>query len=162
MLQPLAAVESPCKYDSAYCPVCKHSDPYAHWPKAQDADEKYTETKPAGPHGTAGGNHGKFYISGCTQAVSWYKTHCPDKRFYDRDPCNHMNTHCGTFFFHTSQNGNRSGQNLNDQTASDNNKFRNDTEFFYVIDRLIFPSGSKALPYNRHQADTDTDSCNSI
>ena len=66
VLQPFAAVETPGKNDPTNSPVCKHSDPDTHRPEAQDTDQENTETEPACPHGTAGGDHGKLHITGCT------------------------------------------------------------------------------------------------
>ena len=69
VLQPFAAVETPGENNPTNSPVRKHSDPDTHRPEAQDTDQENTETEPARPHGTAGGDHGKLHITGCTNAI---------------------------------------------------------------------------------------------
>ena len=107
MVQPFTAVKSPCKNNGADSPVCKHADPDFHRSKSKASDKKYAQTESACPHGTAGCDHGKSYITGCTKSISRNKCHCPHKRFYNRDPHYHMETHICTLFLHTAKNGNR-------------------------------------------------------
>ena len=134
MLQPLAAVESPCKYDSAYRPVRKHSDPDTHGTKSQDTDEKYAKTKSAGPHGTTGCDHGKLHISGRPESISRDKSHCPHEGFHNGDPVDHVDAHGCTRFFHATQDGDRSGQNVNDQAAYDNYAFCDNADSCSLIE----------------------------
>ena len=107
MLQPFPTVEAKRKYDSPHCPVSKHSNPYSHWAEASETDQIYTKAKTECPHSDTGCDHGKSYITGCTKSISRNKCHCPHKRFYNRDPHYHMETHICTLFLHTAKNGNR-------------------------------------------------------
>ena len=80
MIQPFSAVESPGENNTSDRPVRKHSDPDSHWTKSENAYQKYAKAEPARPHGTAGGDHGKFHITGCTKTIPRHERHCP----YDR------------------------------------------------------------------------------
>ena len=44
MLQPFAAVKSPCKNNGADSPVCKHADPDSHRSESKSSDKKYAQT----------------------------------------------------------------------------------------------------------------------
>ena len=138
VLQPFAAVETPGENNPTNSPVRKHSDPDTHRPEAQDTDQENTETEPARPHGTAGGDHGKLHITGCTKTIPRHERHCPYHRLYDGDPCHHVDAHFRTGTLHSAKDRHWSDQSIHTQTAYDNNCLCNDAEFFYVIDRLIF------------------------
>ena len=149
MLQPFATVESPGKNNTADSPVCEHSDPDAHRTKTHDSDQKYTEAESACPHRTAGCDHGKFHISCRTEPIPRNKCHGPYKRFHDRDPHHHMETHICTFFFHASKDRDWFCQCKYDQAACQYYDFCNYAELLYVVDCLVFSSCAETLTDNR-------------
>ena len=162
MLQPFSAVESPGENNTSDRPVRKHSDPYSHRAKSHYTDQKYTQAESACPHCTAGCNHGKFCISCCSHAICRDKRHNPYKRFYNRDPHYHMETHLRTLRFHTAENRNWFRQCKNNHTARSHNDLSNHAKLFDVINCLILPVSSQTLTYNCHQSDSDSDTTDSV
>ena len=103
MGKPFPAMEANSENDASYCPVSKHSNPDCHWTKPLETDKIYTKTKSEHPHSSTGCDHGKFHITGGSQAVCRYKSHYPYDWFDNCDPGHHMEAHFCTFRFHSTQ-----------------------------------------------------------
>ena len=105
MLQPLATVESPGKNDAADSPVCEHSDPDAHRSEAHDIGSEITQRQNLhSPHRTRQDVIMENFTSPAARSpYPGTNAMRPYKRFHDRDPDHHMETHICTFCFHASK-----------------------------------------------------------
>ena len=65
MPEPFFALETCYETQSAYSPICEHTDPHRHWTESQNPDQENAEADPKSPHGNNGNDHGKFHIAGC-------------------------------------------------------------------------------------------------
>ena len=155
MFQPFPGMEPDGKDNGAQAPVSEHANPHGNGTEAPDTAEVNAQADTAEPHGAAGSNHGKFHIPGGTHAVCRDKGKHPGNRLGNRDENNHVETKFRTFRFHTSEHGNRFRERKDNETACNNDDFRQPGKLLYVVNGFVFSARSQALPHNGHQSDAD-------
>lgn len=162
MLQPLSGEEADGKNDAAAGPVTGHSDPDGNRSEMKYADQQRGQEYTAEPHGQAGRDHGKLYVTSGTHAVGRNEGENPHNRLGDRDESNHLKAHVRSCRIHARQSSYRLGKGEHQQAGTQNNKLcvpghSGDVEFC-----LIRFSGSYGLSDYGHQADPDSDSADSV
>ena len=125
-------------------------------------DQQRGQKNAAEPHGQAGRDHGKLYISRGAHAIGRNKGENPYNGFQNRNEDNHLKAHISGCRIHACQSSYRFCQDKYQQTGAQNNKLRvpgysGDVEFC-----LIRFSGSNGLSDDGHQADSDSNAADTI
>ena len=117
MVQPLTGLKSDSKDYRSKAPVGCHSDPHCDRSETPDTAQVDAQADTAQPHGTAGYDHGEFYISCGTQTIWRYKCHYPAEWFCNRYENYHIKAELGTGGFHAGDHSDRLCQCKDEQTA---------------------------------------------
>ena len=128
----------------------------------QYADHEYRARDPAQPHSEGGDDHREPHVAGRPETVSGDEAQHPEERLDDRDQRDHLDAERSGVGLHARQPDDLAGDHEHENTGQHDRDFRPDGEFFDIVDRLVFAARAEALPDDRHHADPDAASGNSV